>query len=65
MSRRRQLAPQLERAQIAGVDTLVAAFTHPSAMRLTDHWGRLTSAPYLYGTVVPALKAARQAMTNT
>ncbi|MER7441281.1 hypothetical protein [Micromonospora avicenniae] len=64
MSRRCQLAPQLERARIAGVDTLVAAFTHPSAMRLTDHWGRLTSAPYLYGTVVPALKAARQVMTE-
>lgn len=65
MSRHRRLAPQLERARIAGVDTLVAAFTHPSAMRLTDHWGRLTSAPYLYGTVVPALRAAHQAMTNT
>ena len=58
MSRRRQIAPHLEQARIAGVDTLVAAFTHPSAMRLTDHWGRLTSAPYLYETVVPTIKAA-------
>ncbi|RKN22599.1 hypothetical protein D7147_08110 [Micromonospora musae] len=60
MTRRRQVAPSLERARIAGVDTLVAAFTHPSAMRLTDHWGRLTSAPYLYGTVAPTLRAAHQ-----
>ncbi|MEU2664892.1 hypothetical protein [Micromonospora sp. NPDC007220] len=39
----RQIAPHLERTRIAGVDTLVAAFNHPSAMRLTDHWGRLTA----------------------
>ncbi|MFG3601063.1 hypothetical protein [Micromonospora chersina] len=58
MSRRRQIAPHLEHARIAGLDTLVAAFTHPSAMRLTDHWGRLTSAPYLYQTVVPTMKTA-------
>jgi uracil-DNA glycosylase len=64
MSRRRQIAPHLEQARIAGVDTLVAAFTHPSAMRLTDHWGRLTSAPYLYGTVVPTIKAAHQLVTK-
>ncbi|MFI7080325.1 hypothetical protein ACIBO1_23775 [Micromonospora sp. NPDC049903] len=60
MSNRRRLGSHLERARIAGVDTLVAAFTHPSAMRLTDHWGRLTSAPYLDGTVVPTLRAAHQ-----
>ncbi|MDZ5442196.1 hypothetical protein U2F26_05530 [Micromonospora sp. 4G57] len=64
MSRRRQIAPNLEQARIAGVDTLVAAFTHPSAMRLTSHWGRLTSAPYLHGTVVPTIKAAHQLVTR-
>ncbi|MCW3840995.1 hypothetical protein ONA70_12885 [Micromonospora yasonensis] len=58
MSRRRQIAPHLEQARIAGIDTLVAAFTHPSAMRKADHWGRLTSAPYLYETVVPTLRTA-------
>ena len=64
MSRRRQIAPHLEQARIAGVDTLVAAFTHPSAMRLTDHWGRLTSAPYLYETVAPTIKTAHRLMTT-
>ncbi|MEU1686890.1 hypothetical protein [Micromonospora sp. NPDC005707] len=58
MSRRREIAPHLEQVRIGGVDTLVAAFTHPSAMRLTDHWGRLTSAPYLYETVVPTMRTA-------
>lgn len=60
MTNRQRLGSHLERARIAGVDTLVAGFTHPSAMRLTDHWGRLTSAPYLTGTVVPTLRAAHQ-----
>ncbi|MEH0970490.1 hypothetical protein V6U77_05055 [Micromonospora sp. CPCC 205546] len=60
MSRRREIAPHLVQASIAGVDTLVAAFTHPSAMRLTDHWGRLTSVPYLHGTVVPTIRTARR-----
>ncbi|WP_146017397.1 hypothetical protein [Verrucosispora sp. ts21] len=60
MRNRHRLGSHLERARIAGVDTLVAAFTHPSAMRLIHHWGRLTSAPYLHGTVVPTLRAAYQ-----
>ncbi|MGC4789205.1 hypothetical protein ACLQ22_15395 [Micromonospora sp. DT178] len=60
MSRRREITPHLVQARIAGVDTLVAAFTHPSAMRLTDHWGRLTSVPYLHGTVVPTIRTARR-----
>ncbi|QGN48431.1 hypothetical protein GKC29_17350 [Micromonospora sp. WMMC415] len=60
MTNRQRLGSHLERARIAGVDTLVAGFTHPSAMRLTDHWGRLTSAPYVHGTVVPTLRAAHQ-----
>ncbi|MET7805036.1 hypothetical protein [Micromonospora chersina] len=63
MTRRRRLAPHLEQARVAGVDTLVAAFTHPSAMRLTDHWGRLTSAPYLYETVVPTIRLAHRLIT--
>ncbi|MFI7609527.1 hypothetical protein ACIBTV_31045 [Micromonospora sp. NPDC049366] len=64
MTRRRPVAPNLEQARIAGVETLVAAFTHPSAMRLTDHWGRLTSTPYLYGTVVPTMRAAHRRLAN-
>ncbi|MGC4763559.1 hypothetical protein ACLQ20_11965 [Micromonospora sp. DT46] len=60
MSRRREITPYLVRARIAGVDTLVDAFTHPSAMRLTDHWGRLTSVPYLHGTVAPTIRTARR-----
>lgn len=64
MTRRRQVAPHLERARISGVDTLVAAFTHPSAMRLTDHWGRLTSAPYLYETVAPTIRTAHQLLSG-
>ncbi|MEV4721850.1 hypothetical protein AB0J94_32080 [Micromonospora noduli] len=60
MSRRHQLAPHLEQARIAGVDTLIAAFTHPSAMRLTAHWGRVTSAPYLYETVAPTIRTAHR-----
>ncbi|WP_157563388.1 hypothetical protein [Micromonospora chokoriensis] len=63
MSDRRQITPHLVRARIAGVETLVAAFNHPSAMRLTDHWGRLTKVPYLFETVAPTLRAAQQLMT--
>jgi hypothetical protein len=63
MSRRRQLAPQLEQARIAGVDTLVAAFTHPSA-RGIYRWGRLTTVPYLYETVAPTIKTAHRLMTS-
>ncbi|MGN9811524.1 hypothetical protein ACTMSW_19480 [Micromonospora sp. BQ11] len=64
MSRRHQLAPHLEQARIAGVDTLIAAFTHPSAMRLIAHWGRVTSAPYLYDTVAPTIKTAHRLITS-
>ncbi|MFJ1540531.1 hypothetical protein ACIODS_18505 [Micromonospora chalcea] len=60
MRDRRRLGSHLERARIAGVDTLVAGFTHPSAMRLVDHWGRLNPAPYLWETVVPTLREAYQ-----
>ncbi|MET7669564.1 hypothetical protein [Micromonospora luteifusca] len=63
MSDGRQIAPHLVQARIAGVNTLVAAFNHPSATRLADHWGRLTSVPYLFGTVAPTLRAAHQLMT--
>nr|WTA64692.1 hypothetical protein OHB51_19380 [Micromonospora sp. NBC_00855] len=63
MSDRRQITPHLVRARIVGVETLVAAFNHPSAMRLTDHWGRLTKVPYLFETVAPTLRAAHQLMT--
>ncbi|MGN9804756.1 hypothetical protein [Micromonospora sp. L32] len=63
MTSRRQLAPHLEQARLAGVDTLVAAFTHPSA-RGVHRWGRLTGVPYLYETVVPALWAAHRLMAG-
>ncbi|MFD6563865.1 hypothetical protein [Micromonospora profundi] len=63
MSGCRQITPHLAQARIAGVDTFVAAFNHPSAMRLTDHWGRLTKVPYLFETVAPTLRAAHQLMT--
>ncbi|MET7749024.1 hypothetical protein [Micromonospora sp. NPDC005367] len=59
ISRRRQVAPHLQQARIAGVDTLVAAFTNPSA-RGNYRWGRLTGVPYLYETVAPALRVAHQ-----
>ncbi|MFG2052843.1 hypothetical protein ACGFI9_02330 [Micromonospora sp. NPDC048930] len=62
MSSRRQLAPHLEQARLAGVDTLVAAFTHPSA-RGAHRWGGLTY-PYLHEAVAPALRTAHRIMTS-
>ncbi|MGV9806797.1 hypothetical protein [Micromonospora chersina] len=62
MSSRRQLAPHLEQARLAGVDTLVAAFTHPSA-RGVQHWGGLTNS-YLREEVAPALRVAHQLMVR-
>lgn len=59
MSRRRQVAPHLEQARIAGVETLVAAFTNPSA-RGIYRWGRLNGVPYLYETVAPTLRVAHR-----
>ncbi|MBG6104927.1 hypothetical protein IW249_005341 [Micromonospora vinacea] len=63
ISRRRQVAPHVEQARVAGVDALVAAFTNPSA-RGIYRWGQLTGVPYLYGTVVPALRVAHQVVVG-
>lgn len=60
MSSRRSLAPHLEQVRMAGVDTLVADFTNPSAWG-TQGWGGLTHS-YLHGTVAPALRVAHQLM---
>ncbi|MFC0505715.1 hypothetical protein [Micromonospora costi] len=62
MSSRRSLAPHLEQVRLAGVDTLVADFTSPSAWG-TQGWGGLTHS-YLRGTVAPALRVAHQLMRD-
>ncbi|SIM77052.1 hypothetical protein [Micromonospora cremea] len=59
ISRRRQVAPHLTQARVAGVDTLVATFTNPSA-RGSYRWGPLNGGPYLYETVAAALRVAHQ-----
>ncbi|WP_406045526.1 hypothetical protein OG799_14260 [Micromonospora sp. NBC_00898] len=63
MSRRRELGPRLEQARIAGVDTLIAAFTDPSAWGV-HRWAGLTNVPYLYETVVPTIMEARRFMNQ-
>jgi hypothetical protein len=62
MSSRRRLARHVEQTRLAGVDTLVAAFTHPSA-RGVQRWGGLTNS-YLREEVAPALRAAHQLMVG-
>lgn len=56
---RERLVPELRTATICGVDVALACFTHPSAQSLNQHWGRLTSADYLWDTVVPTIELAR------
>ncbi|MGB2567116.1 hypothetical protein ACPFP2_01495 [Micromonospora citrea] len=63
MTHRRQLGPRLEQVRIAGVDTLVADFTHPSAWG-RHRWAGLTTVPYLYDTVVPTLTEAHRLMSR-
>ncbi|MEW2475124.1 hypothetical protein AB0875_15160 [Micromonospora gifhornensis] len=62
LTARKQVAPQLERARLAGVDTLIAAFTNPSA-RGVQRWAGLTNS-YLHATVAPALRAAHRMMVG-
>lgn len=57
---RERLSPHVRLATVADVDCALAAFTHPSAKSLHHHWGRLTSADYLWDTVVPTMSMARQ-----
>lgn len=59
VSTRERITPELRMATICGVDVALACFTHPSAKSLSQHWGRLTSANYLWDTVVPTMKLAR------
>lgn len=63
MGRRRQVAPHLEQARVAGVGTLVAAFTNPSAWGKL-RWGGLNGVPYLYEIVAPTLRVAYQRMVG-
>lgn len=50
---RERLSDELRLVTIGGVDAVLASFTHPSAKSLHQHWGRLTSADYLWDTVTP------------
>lgn len=59
---RERIVPELRMATLAGVDVALACFTHPSAKSINQHWGRLTSADYLWETVVPVMNLARARM---
>ena len=50
--------PDLAEVTIAGVDTLMAEFSHPAAHG-DMNWGRWTNMPYLQNVVVPTLQQAR------
>jgi hypothetical protein len=54
------ITSELARVRVAGVETLLATFTHPSAKNVDQHWGRLTSVPYLCEIVQPTIRRARQ-----
>lgn len=54
-----RFSENLGRVRLGGHETLLATFTHPSARKTEHHWGRLTTAPYLDGVVVPTLREAR------
>lgn len=56
---RTRLSDELSLASIGGVDVALACFTHPSAKSLHQHWGRLTSAEYLWRVVTPTIVRAR------
>jgi len=56
---RKSVTPELSMVTISGVPAALTTFTHPSAKSLHQHWGRLTSADYLWDTVVPTMKLAR------
>ncbi|AVT35375.1 hypothetical protein [Plantactinospora sp. BB1] len=63
MANRRPLGPHLEQVEVAGVNMLVAALTHPSA-RGIHRWGALTGVPYLYETVTPTIAAAHRLLVE-
>lgn len=50
---------ELSMVTISGVPAALTSFAHPSAKSLHQHWGRLTSADYLWDTVVPTVNLAR------
>ena len=58
VTRRVQVVPHLAEVTIAGVDTLIAEFSHPTAYADLN-WGRWTNMPYLEKVVVPTLGQAR------
>lgn len=55
----KRVSPNLSTGCLGGHETLIAAFTHPSAPPKVHHWGRLTEVPYLEDVVVPTLQQAR------
>jgi hypothetical protein len=57
---RERVRDELRLVTIAGVDAVLACFTHPSAKSLHQHWGRLSSADYLWDTVTPTIALARR-----
>jgi hypothetical protein len=61
IGRREPITERLERVHLAGVETLLAAFTHPSARSAGHHWGRL-NAPYLRTVVAPTIREARRVL---
>lgn len=66
VSKRRNLTNELADVTLAGVpDVVLACFTHPSAKSVDQHWGRLTSADYLWSTVVPTMRLARSQLELT
>lgn len=58
VTHRSMLSPHLAEVEIAGVRTLMAEFTHPTAWG-EDNWGRWSNMPYLQNVVIPTLTAAR------
>ncbi len=60
IERRERITASLEWVHLAGIDTLLATFTHPSAQNVAQTWGRLTSAPYLWNVVQPTIRRARR-----
>jgi hypothetical protein len=63
IGRREPITGRLDRVHLAGVETLLAAFTHPSAQSVAHHWGRLT-APYLGEVVAPTIREARRVLAS-
>jgi hypothetical protein len=58
------VSSQLSQVRLAGQSCLLASFTHPSVPNGWQHWGRLTSVPYLTDVVVPTLRLARTRLSR-